>query len=335
MIKLFITFFTVLLLLSPQAAFAGGGPVSLSAFPLRPFDQTKIFILQADVYTNQPCNQIQPTFSFAENIDGDSITPFTSRNDPTYITRHYNTGYPDFVWKEICTTYAQAKSGQPIQRVIKVSVAVNGKTEERTTPVAFGDDYLSKQLQSFGRVNDYDNTPQPDIISEKYIGNDKREVNIQWQKISWAEKYFLMAYVVKNDGTISSPFEVITTENTIAIVTLPASIDLKLVMNACRASDPCTNIKDETYSHLLSRMYNINQPNVVPTTVITKTTPTITTEQPIVIPTATEDKKIEELNQKVAELEGQLQKSQKKQNVLEQRINDLVTFIKRLFPFFK
>lgn len=46
------------------------------------------------------------------------------------------------------------------------------------------------------------------------------------------------------------------------------------------------------------------------------------------------NQKVEELNQKVASLEGKLAESQKKQSVLEQRIGDLVNFIKRLFPFF-
>lgn len=338
--KIFFSFFTTLLLIvvSSSTAFAGGGPVSLHAFPLRPFDQTKTFILQADTYASESCDQIKPTFTFAESIDGDSITPFTPPDDGTYLIRHYNTGYPSFVWKEICTTYAQAKSGQSIQRVIKVSVVVNGKTQERTTPVAFGNDSISQQLQNFGRMNDYDNTPWIDVINEKYIGNDKREVNLQWQKISWAAKYFLLAYVVKNDGTISSPSELTTTENTKTTVTLPTSADYKIIIRACKADDPCSSAGSYD-GLLLSKMYNTNQqPQATPTTAVNKTTPAPSTilEQPtIAIPTSPEDKKIEELNKKVAELEGKLEKSQQKQNALEQTLNNLLSWIKSRFWFFK
>lgn len=43
----------------------------------------------------------------------------------------------------------------------------------------------------------------------------------------------------------------------------------------------------------------------------------------------------EELSRKIANLEAQLAESEQKQSILAQRINDLVNFIKKLFPFFK
>ncbi len=67
------------------------------------------------------------------------------------------------------------------------------------------------------------------------------------------------------------------------------------------------------------------------------------TSQPIVTP---EPKKVdqpqvtdnennnEELNRKIANLEEQIEESKREQNILTQRINDLVSFIKKLFPFF-
>ena len=55
-----------------------------------------------------------------------------------------------------------------------------------------------------------------------------------------------------------------------------------------------------------------------------------------VTPTKADDsKKVEELNKKVADLEGKLDESQKKQSFLEARINDLVNFIRSIFPTFK
>lgn len=52
-------------------------------------------------------------------------------------------------------------------------------------------------------------------------------------------------------------------------------------------------------------------------------------------PVSDENSKVEELNKKVENLQTQLDQSKKAQSVLEQRINDLVSFIKNLFPFFK
>ena len=62
------------------------------------------------------------------------------------------------------------------------------------------------------------------------------------------------------------------------------------------------------------------------------------TPQPTSKPKETEKPKSDEtekLNSKIASLEAKLVESEKKQSFLEQRINDLVTFIKNLFPFFR
>ena len=45
--------------------------------------------------------------------------------------------------------------------------------------------------------------------------------------------------------------------------------------------------------------------------------------------------KEEELNEKIASLQSQLEASRQKQTVLEQKIIQLMSFIKRIFPFFK
>ncbi len=56
----------------------------------------------------------------------------------------------------------------------------------------------------------------------------------------------------------------------------------------------------------------------------------------IISPSPTgENKQVDELNKKVNDLQNQLDQSKKTQSVLEQRISNLVDFIKRLFPFFK
>lgn len=51
--------------------------------------------------------------------------------------------------------------------------------------------------------------------------------------------------------------------------------------------------------------------------------------------TPSADQSVDTLQQKVSDLEEKLQKSEAKQSMLEQRIADLVKFLKRLFPFLK
>lgn len=55
---------------------------------------------------------------------------------------------------------------------------------------------------------------------------------------------------------------------------------------------------------------------------------------PSVVP-VTSNAKIDELDKKVNDLQNQLDQSKKTQSSLEQRINDLVSFIRKIFPFFK
>ncbi|MDO8599801.1 MAG: hypothetical protein Q7R44_00105, partial [bacterium] len=75
---------------------------------------------------------------------------------------------------------------------------------------------------------------------------------------------------------------------------------------------------------------NAGTTNSAPST--SKITPTQSTT---VINTNSSDKKVEELNNKVTDLEKKLEESKQKQSYLEQRVTDLVNFIKHLFPFFK
>lgn len=48
-----------------------------------------------------------------------------------------------------------------------------------------------------------------------------------------------------------------------------------------------------------------------------------------------DNKKVEELNRKVENLENQLEESKRKQSALESRLNQVLNWIKSIFPFFK
>lgn len=335
-IKLFLLVLGFILAVSvlTTKVLAGGGPLFIDAFPLRPFDTTKTFILEADVYTNENCNQVKPDFAFKDSTPGDSIAPFVLSNDGTFMTRHYDTGQPDFTWKEICTTYAQVKSSVAKQRTVTVSVVVDGKKETREMPVAFGDDQFSRELQSFGRVNDYENTPAPDVISEKYLGNDKRLVNLHWQKIGWAVKYMLLGWVVKSDGTLQSPFEITTTKDISTSVTVNASSYVAIDVIACRSESSCNENGDNKYGRLILSRRLIpgwSQPGEGIPEITPNAIPVVT----IIAPTSADEKRIEDLNQKVTNLENQLEQSNKRQSLLEARLEQILGILRSIFPFLK
>ncbi|MBI3485891.1 hypothetical protein HY025_02995 [Candidatus Daviesbacteria bacterium] len=328
-----VSFLTLGVLSFPALTFAGGGPMSLYAFPLRPFDQTKTFILQADITTTEPCDQIKPVFKFKDSVDGDSITPFTPPSDGTYFTRHYNTGQPDFIWREVCTTYVQAKSAAAKQRTAVVAAIVNGSEVDRETLVSFGDDPFSKQLQNFGRTNDYNNTPSVDVISEKYLGGVKREVNLQWQKISWATKYAVFAReIIDGSAMVEPTTPLTTTSETKATINLAAFSDFYISVVACKTDDPCSFKKDSMYESFLSRIRNVQQASnpVKVSTSISQIQPVIAQASP-----NQDSKKLDELNKKVSDLENQLNESKKRQSFLEEKVNYLTSWIKSIFPFFK
>ncbi len=322
----------------PSSMYAGGGPVALYAFPQRPFDQTKTFILNAEIYSSGSCSELQPTFAFKDSKESDTITPFTPPDDGTYITRHYYTGQPNFQWKEICDFYVQAKSATAEQRTVTVTVSVDGKTQERETKVAYGDDYYSKQLQNYGRVNDADNTPHIDVISEKYLGGPKREVVVHWQKIPWAQKYAVFSSMLDEKGNKITPYlPYPPTTETKTTLNIAAFSPFYLSVKACKEDDPCDTLGENPYARrLIDKMRNVDE-SKLPVTPFVTNIPTKTIQKQLDItpfPTTETQGRVEELHKKIAELEGKLEESQKKQSALEKTVNDLLILIKNLFAVF-
>lgn len=312
----------ILLSIVPPVS-AGGGPVSLEAFPLKPFSQTQKFIVVANIYTQSPCDKIMVNFSFASPSEsGDEITPFTPPNDGTYLKRHYYTGQS---WQEICTKYVQVKSGDKHQSIIVAKTVVDGESISRDYPLNFGEDEYSRQTQSLDR---YNNQPQVDVTSEKYLGGPKREVGLQWNKVEGAEKYSVFIRF----GEVTTPYDlapVATTSDNQATINLNAFEEFYISVNACKAGDPCTKSQQSPWEILLSKM-RVSESELIPTPP-SELNPNDATR---LVGSNNEDR-INQLNQKVADLEKKLQVSEKKQNILEQRFNELLTFLRSFLPFLR
>lgn len=82
-------------------------------------------------------------------------------------------------------------------------------------------------------------------------------------------------------------------------------------------------------------MFNTGQQQTAPTAYPANTTPTsmVNEDHTVQISPVVEDKKIKDLNEKVASFEAKLQKSQEKQSILEQTVQNLIALLKSVFPF--
>lgn len=77
------------------------------------------------------------------------------------------------------------------------------------------------------------------------------------------------------------------------------------------------------------------KPSIPGTTTYPKPLVTMTPGGPVVDPTILNDPKVKELEEKVGDLEKKLAESQKQQSALEAKLNQLLSFVKSLFPFFR
>lgn len=126
-----------------------------------------------------------------------------------------------------------------------------------------------------------------------------------------------------------------TTEDTKATINLASGLEFYLSVTACKSGEPCTTMKDNSYEVLLTKMRgtgssNSTSPEAQP--ILVQPVPAGEGEPQQTFPV--EESSVEELNKKVSELEQKLEESQTRQNFLEERINQLMSFIKSIFPFF-
>lgn len=320
--------FTLLAIIYTQPVFAGGMMVSVYADPDGGTNNNGLYLRVIRVYLNPtiPCKGTTLTFHLSPPQDGDYIT--TGSGTSTYTM-------PEDRGDNGCHTYA--KMGSMIKGVRQVSVdAHNGST--RYTGMAINVDfdgeyhedsqtYRSSITDPFAGITS--NQPSQSIptptnvrISQIEITADPgiKKVHIFWDPIPEITSYTVYkaagGQYIYQASVNTNLYEMNISTSSVFYVAIAAK------------KDGVEGAKSQIITIDLAKD-NISD-NPKNGTVITGKPIESVSSAP-----ANNNLQVDELNQKVASLEGKLAESEKQQNVLQQRLSDLITFIKSLFPFFK
>ena len=305
-------------------AFAGGQMVAVYADPDGAVNNNGLYLRVIRVYLNPtiPCKGTALTFQFNKPEDGDYIA--TGSNTSTFTM-------PEDPGDSGCNTYA--KMGSMVKGVRQIQVdARNGDTRYTGTAinVDFDGEYhgdnetngymyrSSTDDPYFSSVTNSTNpTPPPSIInawvlSQQLDGSNNRHVMIKWGAFDGHSGTFtIYGKLTSNKNNWDKLLE--GQRGPSATITLKADDDYYIKVSGCMDKfGTCVDSNVLTLPKLQK-----NEGGTVTTT------------------PSPANSNVEELNKKVENLQNQLDQSKKTQSVLEQRINDLVSFIKRLFPFFK
>lgn len=331
--------FSLLAIVLTQPVYAGGQLISLYADTDGTTNNNGLYGRVLRVYINPtyPCKDTQVTFKFVDPKDGDYV--MTGSGNATYTMGDRTSSG--------CNTYA--KMGSKVQGVRQVSVDVrNGDNVWGSPPVinvdfdgqSHGDNESNGYSYRSSIEDPYANNPYWNqyitptaypvtvgnltvtMLSQQITPPHNRNVLLKWSALASSNGENSIFYSIYGKSTNSNQWKQLAFDQAgpSATVYIKGDEDYSIKVVGC-----------------IRKVGNCVDSNVLFLPKIQEEKRTIT-GQPIQIISSTpsgNNEKVEELNQKVSSLEGKLAESQKKQSVLEQRIGDLVSFIKRLFPFFK
>lgn len=284
------------------------------------------------VYINPafPCKGTQITFKFVESKDGDYVT--TGSGSPTYTMSEDRNSSG-------CTTYAKMGTKNSEARMITVDVR-NGDNVWSSPPVIKvhfdGQHHLDDQTndESYrsstndpysGSVVNPTSYPVPTgdlkvwLISQERVPPYGRNVTVKWETDEGDYDYYYDVYVRTADSSEWNKMKEYE-EGPSATLNLRADKDYSIKVKGCiKKVGTCIDSNELSLLKLKSSE----------TVVTKKVTGTLSTSYA----TDESNQKVEALNKKVDALQDQLAASQKKQNILEQRIDELIAFIKNLLPF--
>lgn len=301
---------TSLIFVSP--VFAGGGPVEFTVDSNQALNPGEQYIVHARVYADGP----YPTYCKNCFIKLGLQNP----QDADYIAQNSD------ATNDEGRIYAKVISKVPGNRTIYVSELRNTDGTRITANSTVLLKYTGESISTPTPNPTSTPVPQPIILPtgsiyvkvgvQRYVEGPKRYVYLSWNKVEGAVKYNVYARLSDMKGYGAT---IVGTGSLSSEIGINAFLDYYVKVDACNSAG-CISSSEV----FVPRMRKSEEGTIVapsPSTVTTSPSPT--------------NSNVEELNKKVENLQNQLDQSKKTQNVLEQRINDLINFIKRLFPFFK
>ena len=279
-----------------------------------------------------PCKGTAITFQFNSPQDGDYIA--TGSNSSTF-TMSEDPGDSG------CNTYA--KMGSMVKGVRQIEVdAQNGSTRYTGTVINVdfdGEYHADNETNGYSYrssiVDPYASNAywKQNITPTSYpVPSGTLSVWVLYQQASIPNRQVTLKWSALNGGTIfyivygkkanSSNWDTLLADEggPSATVTIPSNQDYLIKIQGCiRKVGNCVD-SNELF---LPRVQNQDGKIIIPP------------GQTVTHAPAGNNQQVEELNKKVASLEAKVAQSEEKQSALQQRLNDLISFIKHLFPFFK
>jgi len=273
------------------------------------------------VYLNTefiPCKGSEVTFKFADSKEGDYIA--TGSNSSTYIMQEDKSS-------DGCSTHAKMISKDAGERKVVVDVKNEGKGSTGTIRVDFDgkyheDNYRDGYSYRSSVYDPYSSAKYPYLPQnlrmtqiETTIDPRIRNVHLMWDPVEGATSYNVYtSYKGKHPSVVA------VSTNRYEAQT-PVNSYIEVWVTAKNGELESKNSK--TISLYVNADGSKNRP------------PELNPSPTVIYTSPADNSEVEQLNQKVQNLQNQLDESAKKQNLLEQRITAIMNWIKSIFPFFK
>lgn len=286
----------------PISAFAGGGLVSFdipwSGHPLNPGEE---YVVRPTVRQNDGnfCKNCPIKIKLEDPKSDDLINPSSDKTDEN------GTMYAKVVSKTAGNRIIFAEVTLPDGSIYISSKAILNYSSGQSTPSIYPDS--GKPISGDLVVT----VSSQNLLNDPSYKGKPREVFIKWNDLLGADYYevYLRPSGYEN---WAMPQDGVTREKSSKII-LSAEYDYYVKIQGCNSSE-CRNSNELFVAKMSADKLFTPNPSITP---------------------LLGDKKVEELNKKVEKLEDELSKTQKKQSLLEEKFNQLLKWLKSIFPFFK
>jgi len=318
------TFFLPLisLLLFATPVLAGGGPIYISAgSTLSSWDNPsspRQIVAKVHLHPDVLCVGTKITFKYEDQKDGDAVS--TGSGESSYVIQEVGARWLNGKSVYDCGTYAKYTSKNKELKIAIISVAIpKGETYERKIALNFqSNDPIISSDETLPWDGDGRDLSAPQIYLKYDLGelayNNKQTISLQWNLLPGISEYKVFITRSKDEPR-GQGVDINTNSYTVGV---DRSLENYISVGICKSPGACF------YSNVIA---------------LPKTLPVISeaNEQTTVSSTApaSSGAKTEELNQKIENLQKQLQESQKRQASLEQTVNNLLKWIRSVLPFFK